>query len=89
MAKIWNVSTGLLVLPNGVEIAPGAGITLPKEYADNAGVASWLEDGLASENPAPAAALDELTAERIKTADLEAQIAALQKDLEAATKPAK
>lgn len=89
MAKLWNVSPGLLILPNGNEIAPGASIDLPKEYADNAGVASWLEDGLASKNPAPAAALDELTAERIKNADLEAKLAAMQKDLDAATAPKK
>lgn len=94
MKEIWNVSPGLLILPNGMEIAPGSSIELPKQYADNEGVASWVADGLASENPPPAAMLDELTAttiERdtlaIENADLLAKIAAMQADLDAATTP--
>lgn len=92
MKQIWNVSPGLLILPNGVEIAPGAAIDLPKQYAENEGVASWVADGLASENPPPAAALDELTAiiiERdalaIENADMAKQLAELQAQLDAAT----
>lgn len=92
MKDIWNVSPGLLILPNGVEIAPGTSIELPKEYAENEGVASWVADGLASANPPPAAMLDELTAtiiERdtlaIENADLVAKMAEMQADLDAAT----
>lgn len=85
LKMLYNVSPGLLILPNGVEIAPGSCIELPKEYAGNAGVASWIADGLASENPAPAAVLDELSATRIERDDLVAEVADLKAKLEAAT----
>lgn len=83
--KLYNVSPGLLILPNGTEIRPGEGIDLPKEYADNAGVASWLADGLASENPAPKATLDELTATKVERDELAEQVAALQAQIAAMT----
>lgn len=94
MKQIWNVSPGLLILPNGVEIAPGTSIELPNQYADNAGVASWVADGLASANPPPAAALDELEATKgerdtlaAENSDLLAKLATMQADLDAATAP--
>lgn len=46
--RIWNVTTGLLILPNGDEIAPGESLPLPDEFAQNDGVLSWVKDGLAT-----------------------------------------
>ena len=84
--KLFNVSPGLLILPNGTEIHPGEGIDLPKEYAGNAGVLSWFADGLASDNPAPKAVQDELTAVKAERDELAAQLAELQAQIDAAKK---
>lgn len=47
MPKLISTTTGLLILPNGQEIAPGETVDLPAEFVGNAGVASWVADGLA------------------------------------------
>lgn len=91
MAKkttLWNISPGILGLPNGVQIGPGESLAIG-EFAENAGVLSWVADGLASfDGPAQVvivrsddvaaveAALAAMTAERdvalAKIAELEA-----------------
>lgn len=47
VAALHNVSTSLLILPDGTEIAPGAQVDIPPAFAENAGVASWISDRLA------------------------------------------
>jgi hypothetical protein len=89
--KAFNVSPGLLVLPDGTEIPPGESFTLTDELAKNAGVRSWQADGLISDKAASAAVDDSAAQAEIGrlTAELAAaneQIAKLQADLEAATK---
>lgn len=84
--KLFNISPGLLILPNGTEIHPGESIDLPKEFANNAGVLSWFADGLASESPAPQAVQDELTAVKAERDDLAAKVAELQAQIDAAKK---
>lgn len=49
VAVLHNVATSLLILPDGTEIAPGAQVDIPPVYAENAGVLSWIADGLAVE----------------------------------------
>ena len=46
--RIWNVTTGLLILPTGDEVAPGESAPLSAELAENEGVLSWIKDGLAT-----------------------------------------
>lgn len=48
MATIANVSQSLLVLPDGVEIPVGQSVETADDYADNAGVKSWVVDGMAT-----------------------------------------
>ena len=93
MAKpitLFNVSPGKLILPNGQEIAPGGEVEITKDLAENAGVKSWIADGLLG-NALPAKQSADLAAENARlTAENEAQaaqIAQLTADLEAATKP--
>lgn len=92
MAVYINNSRGLLIAPDGTEYAHGAEINVTKDLAENAGVSVWIEEGRIVKRgdyqPDPDANAD-LAAEKAKVSDLEAQVAALQKDLEAATKPAK
>ena len=45
MAKHVSAYPGLLVLPNGEEIAHGADVEITAELAKNAGVADWIERG--------------------------------------------
>jgi len=45
MAIHSNTSGGLLILPDGTEIANGANAEIPAETAKNAGVAEWLASG--------------------------------------------
>ena len=45
MAIHSNRSGGLLILPDGTEIANGANAEIPAETAKNAGVAEWLASG--------------------------------------------
>lgn len=85
--KLYNVSPGLLILPNGVEITPGTSVDLPKEYADNAGVASWIADGLASESPPQIVVVADLAAVTMERDLLAEQVAELQAQLDAATAP--
>ena len=40
-----NTSGGLLILPDGTEIANGANAEIPAAMAKNAGVAEWLASG--------------------------------------------
>ena len=49
MPKYASAYAGKLVLPDGVEIQPGETFEADKALADNAGVNSWLEDGLIEE----------------------------------------
>lgn len=46
--RITALKASMLILPNGVEIAPGETKDLPAEYAANGGVLAWVEDGLAA-----------------------------------------
>ena len=89
VANLFNVSPGLLILPNGVEIPPGGHIEVPEEYAENAGVLSWIIDALASENPPPDVVVADLATVTVERDALAAQVADLQAQLEAATAPAK
>ena len=86
---LFNVSPGLLILPSGVEILPGMSIDLPEEFAANEGVASWIADGLASDQPPPAALQDELTVARAERDALASEVDELRAQLEAATAPSK
>ena len=45
MAIHSNTSGGLLILPDGTEIANGANAEIPAEMAKNAGVAGWIGSG--------------------------------------------
>lgn len=45
MAIHSNTSGGLLILPDGTEIANGANAEIPAAMAKNAGVAEWLASG--------------------------------------------
>lgn len=56
MAKMLNQSSSLLILPNGVEIQPGATIDVPAEFAGNLGVKMWIDDGLLVPAPKEATA---------------------------------
>lgn len=96
--KLFNVSPGLLILPDGTEVPPGGDFELTKDLAANAGVKSWLADGLVAGNAptrgdagdsAEVAALkDTVAALTARVAEADGQIAKLTADLEAATKPA-
>lgn len=46
--RIWNISPGILGLPNGTEIGPGENAPIPAEFAENDGIQSWVKDGLAA-----------------------------------------
>ena len=87
--KLFNVSSGILILPDGTEVAPGVGFELTKEWASNSGVKSWVDDGLASSDAprrsapdvdfsALQAEIDKLTAE---LAEANGQIDKLTADL--------
>ncbi len=92
----YNVSGGRLILPNGEDIGP-EGVELDKDTLANAGVQSWIEDGLLSVDMPKTAVADlatevaRLTAEVARltgeVAERDATIAKLTADLEAATKP--
>ena len=90
MADYINASQGSLVLPGGVEIAPGATADVAEELASNPAVAEWISAGrlVTPDKWAPVASetIDSLKAQ---IADQAAQIAALQADLAAATAPKK
>lgn len=45
--RITAIRSSALIIPNGVEIAPGETVDLPAEFAENAGVLAWVADGLA------------------------------------------
>ena len=49
MPKFASAYAGKLVLPDGVEILPGETFDADKALAENAGVKSWLDDGLLEE----------------------------------------
>lgn len=48
MATVANISQSLLILPDGVEIPLGGEVETADDYAENAGVKSWVADGLAT-----------------------------------------
>ncbi len=48
MAKLYSLTSGLLLLPDETPLPPGGSITLPAKFAANAGVAAWVAEGLAS-----------------------------------------
>ena len=91
--KLVSVYPGLLVLPDGTEVRNGAEVEVSKETAVNAGVAEWIEAGhlvkpgsinrvVTDDSAELKEALDQAAA---TNAALQAQVAALQADLEAAT----
>jgi len=45
MVMHTNTSGGLLILPDGTEIANGAKADIPAALAKNAGIAEWLASG--------------------------------------------
>ena len=47
--KFASTYAGKLVLPDGVEILTGETFDADKALAENAGVKSWLDDGLIEE----------------------------------------
>ena len=92
--KLFNVSSGLLVLPDGAKVLPGEGFDVTKDLSANSGVQSWIKDRLvASDAPREVATPDTsaLQADVVKLtaelADANDQIAKLTADLAAATKP--
>ena len=88
MAKtLYNVSPGLLILPNGTEIPAGQSIDLPGEYEANEGVLSWIADGLASDTAPPEVVVVDLATVTDERDALAVQVAELQAQLEAATAP--
>lgn len=100
MAKadtMFNVSSGRLVLPDGTDVAPGSEVEITKELAGNAGVRSWIAEGLLGKAMPRQAAADlasenaKLTAENAalaeKMAGMAAQIEQLNADLASATQP--
>lgn len=44
--KLVNLSKSTLILPDGTEIPPGAELDLSGDLAENAGVKSWIADGM-------------------------------------------
>jgi hypothetical protein len=89
---------GLLLLPDGAELRAGDSVEIGYDLAANAGVAGWIESGWLVDAsgyrpPAPDVKVEELILARnvlvAENADLGAQLAALQADLDAATKPRK
>lgn len=90
MAKtkhIWNISTGILGLPNGVQIGPGESIEIG-EFSENAGVLSWVADGLASfAGPGKVVVVksEDVQALEAEIASRDAQIADMTKALEIVT----
>jgi hypothetical protein len=92
--KAFNVSPGILVLPDGTEISPGGDFAMTEELAKNAGVQSWRADGLISDQVPQASGGGELTVAQaeierltIELAAANEQIAKLQAEIEAATTP--
>ena len=93
MAKavtLFNVSSGKLITPDGTEVLPGDPLDLTKDLAENAGVKSWIEDGLLGAT-LPAKAQADLSEENARLSAeneaLTAQVAQLTADLSAATAP--
>ena len=100
MAKapvMFNVSPGKIVLPDGTEIAPGGEVEVTKDLMGNAGVQSWIEDGILGDK-LPSKVSADLSAENArlsaenadlseKVSTLAAQVESLTADLAAATKP--
>ena len=87
--KLWNISTGILGLPNGAQIGPGESAELG-EFAENAGVSAWVAEGLASLDGAAKVTIiqsDGEAALQAKIDFLEAQVTDLTAQLDAATKP--
>ncbi len=96
MAKFTNVYPGVLILPNGTEIAKGDDVDLDKETLAIAGVAEWVDKEWLVKPGDVAKAQPSKDFETLKaaladsekaTADRDATIAKLTADLEAATKP--
>jgi hypothetical protein len=78
MTKYVNVYPGILVLPNGDEVAKGATVDLSSKDAENFGVQEWLSKGyLVKPGDAPKAAPTEDT--KALHAEIERLTAALSK----------
>lgn len=64
MAKtLYNINVGLLVLPDGTVVHPGTSVDLPEELEGNLGIASWIEDKLASFSPSAVEEVKDVSAQ--------------------------
>lgn len=76
-----NLSSGVLSLWDGRDIAPGASLDMSDELAGNAGVQSWITDGLLGE-ASPAMVAQDTSALEAAIADRDAEVAALKAKVE-------
>lgn len=83
MLSLTNATKASLILPGEIEVAPGASIKISKDTAANSAVSGWI----AGRWLVPDDEYEPVVVETI--ADLKAQVAELQAQLEAATAPAK
>ena len=83
---LTNITTGKLILWDGREILPGGTLEITPELAENAGVQSWIDDGLLGEATAAVVIADN-AALQVENDALKAQVEALTADLAEATKP--
>lgn len=80
IGNLVNRSSGILTLPDGTDILPGEALADFGPWAENAGVQSWIDDGLLGEaNPVPVSLTEELKALRTEDAELKAQVEELTK----------
>lgn len=79
MSQFVNAGQGLLVLPGGDGVEPGAQVEISDIIAANSGVASWIKSGML----VPAATWSGNVDQTV--ADLQSEIADLQAQLAAAT----
>lgn len=69
MAKLKNISTGILGLPSkGGDVAPGETVTIEPEVAEVPGVQEWVARGWAKITGMPKAKAEDKTA-KAKKAD--------------------